>query len=54
MKRLIILADIKKYLPLLEKEEITTSKFAEILNELANKRLSTIEINKQIVLCKYY
>ena len=52
MKKLIILADIKEYLPQLDKEEISMSRFSEILNELANKRLSTIEINKQIVLCK--
>ena len=39
MKKLIILADIKEYLPQLDREEITTSRFAEILNEIANKRL---------------
>ncbi len=38
MKNLIITADIKEYLPQLDREEITTSRFAEILNELANKR----------------
>ena len=38
MKRLIILADIKEYLPQLDREEITTSRFAEILNQLANER----------------
>ena len=38
MKNLIITADIKKYLPQLYKEEITTSRFAEILNQLANER----------------
>ena len=38
MKKLIILADIKEYLPQLDREEITTSRFAEILNELANER----------------
>ena len=38
MKKLIILADIKEYLPQLDREEITTSRFAEILNQLANER----------------
>jgi len=38
MKNLIILADIKEYLPQLDREEITTSRFAEILNQLANER----------------
>jgi hypothetical protein len=38
MKNLIITADIKKYLPQLDREEITTSRFAEILNQLANER----------------
>ena len=38
MKNLIITADIKKYLPQLDIEEITTSRFAEILNQLANER----------------
>jgi hypothetical protein len=38
MKNLIITADIKKYLPQLYREEITTSRFAEILNQLANER----------------
>jgi hypothetical protein len=37
--KLIILADIKKHLPLLTNEEITWSKFAELLNEAANKAL---------------
>jgi hypothetical protein len=38
MKKLIILADIKEYLPQLDREEITISRLAEILNQLANKR----------------
>ncbi len=38
MKNLIITADIKEYLPQLDREEITTSRFAEILNQLANER----------------
>ncbi len=38
MKNLIITADIKKYLPQLYREEISISRFAEILNELANER----------------
>ena len=38
MKKLIITADIKEYLPQLDREEITTSRFAEILNQLANER----------------
>jgi hypothetical protein len=38
MKNLIITADIKKYLPQLDIEEISISRFAEILNELANER----------------
>jgi uncharacterized protein YeeX (DUF496 family) len=39
MKNLIITADIKKYLLQLYREEISISRFAEILNELANDRL---------------
>ena len=38
MKNLIITADIKKYLPQLYREEISISRFAEILNQLANER----------------
>ena len=38
MKKLIILADIKEYLPQLDREEITISRLAEILNQLANER----------------
>ena len=38
MKKLIITADIKKYLPQLDREEISISRFAEILNQLANER----------------
>ena len=38
MKNLIITADIKEYLPQLDREEITISRLAEILNELANER----------------
>ena len=38
MKNLIITADIKEYLPQLDREEITISRFAEILNQLANER----------------
>ena len=38
MKKLIILADIKEYLPQLDREEISISRFAEILNQLANER----------------
>ena len=34
----IITADIKEYLPQLDREEITISRFAEILNQLANER----------------
>jgi ferritin len=37
--KLIIVADIKEYLPLLMREEITHSKFAQLLNEDANKAL---------------
>jgi hypothetical protein len=40
MKKLIKLADIKEYLPLLDREEISLSRFAEILNEAANNALS--------------
>lgn len=40
MEKLIITADIKKYLPQLDREEITTSRFAEILNEIANSRIN--------------
>jgi len=38
MKNLIITADIKEYLPQLDREEITISRLAEILNQLANER----------------
>ena len=38
MKNLIRTADIKEYLPQLDREEITISRFAEILNQLANER----------------
>ena len=38
MKNLIKTADIKEYLPQLDREEITISRFAEILNQLANER----------------
>jgi len=37
---LIRLADIKEYLPMLEREEITKSRFAELLNISANKALN--------------
>ena len=40
MKKLIRLADVKEYLPLLDKEEITLSRFAELLNERANDSLN--------------
>lgn len=46
MKKLIITADIKKYLPLLLNEEITTSRFAEILNERANTVLEEQKLLK--------
>jgi len=42
---LIRLADIKAYIGLLDKEEITLSKFAEILNDCANESLSIYNIN---------
>ena len=38
MKNLIRTADIKEYLPQLDREEITISRLAEILNQLANER----------------
>ena len=44
---LIRLADVKEYLPMLEREEITMSRFAELLNISANKELNK-HINKQI------
>ena len=37
---LIRLADIKEYLPMLEREEITMSRFADLLNISANKALN--------------
>jgi hypothetical protein len=37
--KLIILADIKEYLPLLERDEVSMSKFAALLNEAANRAL---------------
>ncbi len=37
--RLIKLADIKEYLPLLDRGEISHSKFADLLNEAALKAL---------------
>jgi hypothetical protein len=54
MKRLIILADIKEYLPQLDREEITTSRFAEILNEIANKRLGKYPHSNCDEGCYYY
>ena len=36
---LIRLADVKAYIGLLDREEITMSRFAEILNECANEAL---------------
>lgn len=36
---LIRLADIKEYISLLDREQITMSKFAELLNERANEAL---------------
>ena len=36
---LIRLADVKAYISLLDREEITMSRFAEILNECANEAL---------------
>lgn len=45
--KLIRVADIKEYLPQLDREEITLSRFAEILNEVANKNLKNEKyINK--------
>jgi hypothetical protein len=37
---LIILADIKEYIGLLDRGEISHSKFADILNEIAIERMS--------------
>ena len=42
MKKLIITADVKDLINKLYKEEITTSRFAELLNEIANKRVDKI------------
>lgn len=47
MKKLIILADIKEYLPQLDKEEISMSRFSEILNELANTRLNIDQVSRE-------
>lgn len=41
MEKLIILADVKEYLPLLDRGEITISRFAELLNNRANKAMIT-------------
>ena len=42
---LIRLADVKAYIGLLDREEITMSRFAEILNECANEALNIYNIN---------
>jgi hypothetical protein len=49
--KLIKLADVKDLLPLLDKEEITLSRFAELLNERANKALNTEEVNRSVCSC---
>jgi hypothetical protein len=49
---LIRLADIKEYIGLLDKEEITMSKFADILNNCANSALRKQmekDLNKEAV-----
>ena len=46
MKKLIKLADVKDLLPLLDKEKITLNRFAELLNERANKALNIHEVIK--------
>ena len=47
--KLIILADVKEYLPQLDREEISVSRFAEILNNKANESLNVINANKPIL-----
>lgn len=47
--KLIILADVKEYLPQLDREEISVSRFAEILNNKANESLNVINANKPII-----
>ena len=44
---LIRLADVKAYIGLLDREEISMSKFAEILNECANEALFIHNINQR-------
>jgi hypothetical protein len=44
---LIKLADVKAYIGLLDREEITMSRFAEILNECANEALIIHPVNHQ-------
>jgi len=40
---LIILADIKEYIGMLDRGEISSSRFADILNDLANERMTKKE-----------
>ena len=49
---LIRLADVKAYIGLLDREEITMSRFAEILNECANEALrihDAVERSEQLL-----
>ena len=43
---LLRLADVKAYIGLLDREEITMSRFAEILNECANEALRIHDVSK--------
>jgi hypothetical protein len=43
---LIRLADVKEYMPLLDREEITLSRFAEILNNRANEALGIHDLSE--------
>lgn len=45
---LIRIADVKEYIGLLDREEITTSRFAEILNDCANKALTKQEFKYEL------
>jgi hypothetical protein len=48
MKTLIKTSTVKEYLPLLDREEITVSRFAELLNEAANRALTESEEAEQL------